>query len=141
MIHSSAILENRKAPALEEAGSCIDADPRSTAVSKSVKSRQDAAVVNASRPSDPSDRAITVVFAGGGSGGHIAPGLAIAERLKEISPESKPIFVCSQRPIDAAMLSEAHMRFVPIPATPPAIKPAQVLRFLMSFRDSRAIVK
>ena len=88
-----------------------------------------------------SDIPVTVVFAGGGSGGHIAPGLAIAERLKEISPLSKSIFICSQRPLDAAMLNEAQQRFVPIPATPPAIKPGAVLRFLMNFRDSRAIVR
>src|SRR5439155_18352547 len=78
---------------------------------------------------DISDVPITVVFAGGGSGGHIAPGLAIAERLAEISPMSKAIFICSKRPIDAAMLSEAKARFVAIPASPPAMKPAAVLRF------------
>jgi UDP-N-acetylglucosamine--N-acetylmuramyl-(pentapeptide) pyrophosphoryl-undecaprenol N-acetylglucosamine transferase len=88
-----------------------------------------------------SDVPITVVFAGGGSGGHISPGLAIAERLTEISPMSKAIFVCSQRAIDAAMLSEAKARFVPIPASPPAIKPAAVLRFLMNFKQSRSVVK
>lgn len=83
----------------------------------------------------------TVIFAGGGSGGHISPGLAIAERLKEIAPDSKSIFVCSQRAIDAAMLREAGVEFVPIPATPPSIKPLAAMRFLRNFMKSKRLVK
>jgi UDP-N-acetylglucosamine--N-acetylmuramyl-(pentapeptide) pyrophosphoryl-undecaprenol N-acetylglucosamine transferase len=82
----------------------------------------------------------TIIFAGGGSGGHISPGLAIAERLQEISPDSRAIVVCSQRAIDAAMLQEAGVRFVAVPASPPAAKPAAVLRFLMNFKASKSRV-
>lgn len=81
------------------------------------------------------------IFAGGGSGGHISPGLAIAERLKEISPESKAMFVCSQRAIDATMLGDAGAEYVPVPATPPSIKPLAASRFLMNFHKSKRIVK
>jgi UDP-N-acetylglucosamine--N-acetylmuramyl-(pentapeptide) pyrophosphoryl-undecaprenol N-acetylglucosamine transferase len=82
----------------------------------------------------------TIIFAGGGSGGHISPGLAIAERVREIAPDAKCIFVCSQRGIDATMLSDANVRFVAVPATPPAAKPAAVLRFLMNFNASKTRV-
>lgn len=82
----------------------------------------------------------TIIFAGGGSGGHISPGLAIAERVSEISPDARCIFICSQRGIDATMLSDAGVRFVAVPATPPSAKPAAVLRFLMNFNTSKGRV-
>jgi UDP-N-acetylglucosamine--N-acetylmuramyl-(pentapeptide) pyrophosphoryl-undecaprenol N-acetylglucosamine transferase len=83
----------------------------------------------------------TIIFAGGGSGGHISPGLAIAERLKELSPESRAIFVCSQRAIDATMLTDAREEFVPIPATPPSIKPLAASRFILNFIKSKRLVR
>jgi len=82
----------------------------------------------------------SVIFAGGGSGGHLSPGLAIAERLRELAPESQAIFVCSERAIDAAMLREAGVRFVPIPAAPPAVRPRAAMCFLRGWRASRRIV-
>src|SRR5262245_62106488 len=83
----------------------------------------------------------SIIFAGGGSGGHISPGLAIAERLKEISPTTRVIFVCSQRPIDALMLIQAGAEFVPVPATPPSIRPLAAVRFLLNFRASKRLVR
>lgn len=68
------------------------------------------------------------VLAGGGTGGHISPGLAIAERLKEKSPESRPVFACSARPIDARMLREADAEFEAIPAEPFSLSPAKLAR-------------
>ncbi len=82
-----------------------------------------------------------IIFAGGGSGGHISPGLAIAERLAEISPASKSIFICSNRAIDATMLTEAGAIFVPVPATPPAHNPIAAWRFLQNFSRSKKIIR
>jgi len=81
-----------------------------------------------------------IIFAGGGSGGHISPGLAIAERLIELAPEMQSIFVCSQRMIDASMLTEAGAEFVAIPATPPSMRPLAASRFLLNFRKSKRMV-
>lgn len=81
-----------------------------------------------------------VIFAGGGSGGHISPGLAIAERLAELSPETQSIFICSQRAIDASMLTEAGAEFIAIPATPPSARPMAAVRFLMNFAKSKRMV-
>jgi UDP-N-acetylglucosamine--N-acetylmuramyl-(pentapeptide) pyrophosphoryl-undecaprenol N-acetylglucosamine transferase len=85
-------------------------------------------------------KSLSVIFAGGGSGGHISPGLAIAERLKAIAPDSKAIFVCSNRAIDAAMLSDAGAEFVAIPASPPSLNPLAAWRFILNFQKSKRIV-
>ncbi|MFM8732600.1 MAG: UDP-N-acetylglucosamine--N-acetylmuramyl-(pentapeptide) pyrophosphoryl-undecaprenol N-acetylglucosamine transferase, partial [Phycisphaerales bacterium] len=58
----------------------------------------------------------TVAFAGGGSGGHLSPGLAIAERMVEVVPGTRPLFLCSTRAIDRQMLGDAKVEFRPIPA-------------------------
>jgi len=79
----------------------------------------------------------TIVLAGGGSGGHISPGLAIAERLRELDPGARPVFACSVRAIDATMLSEANASYSPIPATPFGLRPMTLWRFLGSFPRAR----
>lgn len=79
-----------------------------------------------------------VVFAGGGSGGHLSPGLAIAERLAERSPPVAARFLCSTRAIDAEMLGRAGASFVPIPAAPLALRPAAAWRFLRAWPRATA---
>jgi len=59
-----------------------------------------------------------IVFAGGGSGGHLFPGLAIAERIRELCPEAEVLFLCSERRIDSSILSKANETFTPIGAQP-----------------------
>ena len=78
----------------------------------------------------------TIIFAGGGSGGHLSPGLAIDERLREIDPQARSIFLCSNREIDATMLGEAGVRHIALPATPPSPRPMRLLRFARTFRAS-----
>ena len=65
----------------------------------------------------------TIFLAGGGSGGHIAPGIAIAEAIAEQWPGIEPIFLCSNRPVDANMLNHIGAKFAPLRATPPAARP------------------
>ncbi|MDA1008443.1 MAG: UDP-N-acetylglucosamine--N-acetylmuramyl-(pentapeptide) pyrophosphoryl-undecaprenol N-acetylglucosamine transferase [Planctomycetota bacterium] len=73
-----------------------------------------------------------IVLAGGGSGGHIAPGLAIAERLAQLDPTIRCVYACSTRAIDASMLSDAGAVAHPIPAQPPSLHPMKLLRFVRS---------
>ena len=45
-----------------------------------------------------------VFFAGGGTGGHLYPGLAIARALKELRPDIEPFFIGAQRGIERDIL-------------------------------------
>lgn len=57
-----------------------------------------------------------VFLAGGGTGGHIYPNLAVAEAIRELKPETEMLYLCSSREIDARILSKAGMDFLPLPA-------------------------
>ncbi len=78
-----------------------------------------------------------IVFAGGGSGGHLSPGLAVAERLAEQDPTVRTLFLCSQRPIDATMLTEAGAAYEPITASGLSVRPGRLARFVLDNRRGR----
>jgi UDP-N-acetylglucosamine--N-acetylmuramyl-(pentapeptide) pyrophosphoryl-undecaprenol N-acetylglucosamine transferase len=50
---------------------------------------------------------VRVVFAGGGTGGHLYPGLAIARALVRIRPDAKPFFVGALRGVERDVLPTA----------------------------------
>ncbi len=81
----------------------------------------------------------TFLFAGGGSGGHISPALAIAERLTDLEPESRSLFACSPRPIDRTMLEQASVAFTVVPGAPFSLRPAGAVRFLRGFTRARRV--
>lgn len=54
--------------------------------------------------SDVRTGARTVLFAGGGTGGHLYPGLAIARALQRLDPAVQPFFVGAQRGIERTVL-------------------------------------
>ena len=60
-----------------------------------------------------------VVFAGGGTGGHIFPAIAVYESLREQTQgDIRAFFVCSDRPLDAEILRREGLDFVRAPARP-----------------------
>lgn len=87
----------------------------------------------------------TFIFAGGGTGGHIFPGLAVAEEIRRRESESRFLFICSQRPIDASILTKAQQPFLSTPAQPFGLRPVTLLRFLnrwgASVRTARAALR
>lgn len=101
---------------------------------------------------------VQFIFAGGGSGGHIFPGLAISEALVAATPagqQAAMTFVISQRPLDQRILADANhvlqgaggtggagrtLRVVTSPAQVLKIAPAGlgVLKFVSGFFKARA---
>lgn len=73
----------------------------------------------------------TYLFAGGGTGGHLFPGLAVAEELRERRPGCRIVFVGSERPIEAEILAEAGEEHVPLPIRSSADLKTRPWRFVL----------
>ena len=93
---------------------------------------------------------LTVLFAGGGTGGHIFPAIATAEELLRLNPACTPRFLCSTRPLDAEILGKARIDghpadFVAIPAQPFGLRPRAAFRFISSWggavRAGREVIR
>ncbi len=84
--------------------------------------------------------AACVVFAGGGTAGHIYPGVAIAETLVgERHPDLPPVrphFVCSTRRLDAQVLGNLGLAYTTIPAEPVAGGLKGMIRFSRGWRPA-----
>src|SRR5437868_7660221 len=62
---------------------------------------------------------LTILFAGGGTGGHLYPGLAVAEAVRRAMPHVRPLFLCTTREIDRVILEPTGFEFIPQPIVPP----------------------
>jgi len=60
----------------------------------------------------------TVLFTGGGTGGHLMPALAIAEQMVRLDPDVRPFFVGAQRGVEAGVLPQRPWRFELLPLEP-----------------------
>ncbi len=94
---------------------------------------------------------VTLICAGGGTGGHIYPAIAIAERLIEVAERPvRLVFLCSLRDVDARVLSSEPLAkppaiVEPIPAHPFSVGPRGLLRLAWHWgacvRTARAHIK
>jgi len=79
---------------------------------------------------------VSFFFAGGGTGGHIYPALAVAERIVEQCPDAQIHFLCSTRAVDNRILDQTPFESTPLPATGLYLDPRRFLRFCSTFWQS-----
>jgi len=72
-------------------------------------------------------------FAGGGTGGHIYPAVAVAEQIIKLEPDARIHFFCSNRDIDARILSGTDFSYTALPAQGFSIQPGKLISFCTSF--------
>ncbi|WP_373501645.1 undecaprenyldiphospho-muramoylpentapeptide beta-N-acetylglucosaminyltransferase [Desulfococcus sp.] len=53
------------------------------------------------------DRPLSIIIAGGGTGGHLFPGIAVAREFMARNPESRVLFVSTGRPLELDILARA----------------------------------
>lgn len=80
------------------------------------------------------------ILAGGGSGGHLYPGIAVAEALRELrsgaEPEVDVLFLCTERQIDQDILENSGWRYEKQPIVPLPRSVGRVWDFLRRWRAS-----
>lgn len=86
---------------------------------------------------------LSVIFGGGGTGGHLFPALAIAQALVRARADVRCVFLCSTRNIDTKILAGESLagqplEFHPIPAQPVGLHPKRLFRFLRGWGPSVA---
>jgi UDP-N-acetylglucosamine--N-acetylmuramyl-(pentapeptide) pyrophosphoryl-undecaprenol N-acetylglucosamine transferase len=80
-------------------------------------------------------------FAGGGTGGHIYPALAVAEQIAKLEPESRIHFFCSSRDIDSSILGKTRYSFTQLPARGLSARPKALIEFWRASVKSYRIAK
>lgn len=83
----------------------------------------------------------TILLAGGGTGGHLYPGIAVAEAMRDIAPEAKPVFLCTEKEIDRVILEPTGFEFVPQPIVPWKKSIGGTLRFARHFGQTWEMVR
>ena len=88
----------------------------------------------------------TIVFCGGGSGGHLSPAIAIIQQMRLLRPDVRCVVFCSDRAVDRQMLATAashlpELIWHPIVRIPSGAVPRRLaLGLLEIFRSRRQLV-
>lgn len=83
----------------------------------------------------------TILFAGGGSGGHIFPNMAILERLREYRIAVSPHFLVSARPLDTRIVRKQGLPLTVVSGEPWGLRPDRLIRFVRAFRRGEQQVR
>lgn len=96
-------------------------------------------------------QARTVVFAGGGTAGHVFPSLAVADAFKTVAADVRPVFIGTRDRLEGHLVPSAgyslnHIDVLPLPRRPsptvlrvPGALRAAVRRCEQVFADERAV--
>jgi UDP-N-acetylglucosamine--N-acetylmuramyl-(pentapeptide) pyrophosphoryl-undecaprenol N-acetylglucosamine transferase len=80
-------------------------------------------------------------FAGGGTGGHIYPAVAVAEKIIEMRPNAKIHFFVSDRNIDSQVLSKTNFPYTKLSAKGFSFHPGRLVEFCRCFLESTRLAK
>ena len=80
----------------------------------------------------------TIVFAGGGTGGHLLPGIAVAEQLGTLD-DFQLIFVGSSRTVEQQIIQNSGYQHLSLPASPTSDLKRSPVRFF--WNNSRAFLQ
>lgn len=83
----------------------------------------------------------TIMFAGGGTGGHIYPGIAVADCWKEHHSNSQPVFVGSGRKIETNILEKTSYTHEVVPFESPRNILRHPFRFYRNWRISTRLAR
>jgi UDP-N-acetylglucosamine--N-acetylmuramyl-(pentapeptide) pyrophosphoryl-undecaprenol N-acetylglucosamine transferase len=72
-----------------------------------------------------------IVFAGGGTGGHLFPGLAVAQKLSANRPGVRITFAGTGRPLERQYVSAAGFKYVAIPSRPLPQRASETISFVV----------
>ncbi|NIT35953.1 MAG: undecaprenyldiphospho-muramoylpentapeptide beta-N-acetylglucosaminyltransferase [candidate division Zixibacteria bacterium] len=87
-----------------------------------------------------SEESVEIVIAGGGTGGHLFPGLATAEALTALVPEASITFVGTGRPVEERALAGKAYGYLILPA-PRLERNLHPLNLLMPVRFAWAVAR
>jgi len=86
-----------------------------------------------------------IVFAGGGTGGHLFPGLAVAEQLREMLPNARITIATGRKPLERDLVAAAGFRHLRLPSSPVPQGPRSAWRFvadnLSGYRAARRFLR
>ncbi len=92
---------------------------------------------------NPSSRR-TVVFAGGGTGGHLFPGIAVAQEFLRRDAATRILFVGSEKPIEREILGRAGFEHVPLSSVSPSLTFSRIVPSLANnwraYRQARTVL-
>ena len=81
-----------------------------------------------------------IVMAGGGTGGHLMPGVAMAQRIKREDPEAHVLFIAGDREMEIRTLNRYGLEAIHMTARPlsmnPVTWPAFVIGAVKTLRQS-----
>jgi UDP-N-acetylglucosamine--N-acetylmuramyl-(pentapeptide) pyrophosphoryl-undecaprenol N-acetylglucosamine transferase len=92
-----------------------------------------------------SNESCHIVFAGGGTGGHLFPGFAVAEQLQAILPTARITMATGNKPFEQVQVSAAGFDHLKLPSHPFARGAAATWRFvkdnLSGYRRAKRFVR
>jgi UDP-N-acetylglucosamine--N-acetylmuramyl-(pentapeptide) pyrophosphoryl-undecaprenol N-acetylglucosamine transferase len=80
------------------------------------------------------DHSRHVVFSGGGTGGHLFPGLAVAASLVKLDPATRITFAGSGREFERRLVAQAGYRYLAIDCRPFRLRPDRLVSFILAHR-------